>query len=269
MSRPGSPQGGLTRHLLLTASSALVLAPFAVMLAFVFSAPGAPDGLAAAARNLHSALTLVPFARFMANGALVALSVCALQILVAAPCGYALAKLAFPGRDLLFGLVVISLMIPQQVLALPLFLLLNTAGLLDTYAALILPFIISPLGIFLFRQVFKAVPDDIIHAARMDGLSEIQIVWRVMVPMATPTMAAFAILSIVSRWNDLFWPSVAILSERLMPPTLGILYFRNDEAGDQYGPLMAAALLVVAPLIAWFLLAQRRFIEGLTLGAVK
>jgi multiple sugar transport system permease protein len=243
----------------LALSSAVVLAPFGVMLTFALQSSD----------NFTKALVLVPFARFIFNGAFVSLAVCTLQILIAAPCAYALAKLEFRGRDVLFALVALSLMVPQQVLALPMFLMLNSVGLLNSYAALILPFTISPMAIFLFRQVFKSIPNDLIHAARLDGLSELAIVWRVMVPIASPTIAAFAILSIVSRWNNLFWPSIAVTDEALMPPTLGILYFRNDETGDEYGPLMAAAILVVLPLVGWFLLAQRRFVEGLSLGGVK
>jgi multiple sugar transport system permease protein len=253
----------------LAGSSAVVLVPFIIMLAFAFSVPSWTASNFAGQRSFARALAVVPFVRFLGNGAFVALCVCAIQILVAAPCAYALAKIPFRGRDLLFALVTVSLLVPQQVLALPLFLLLNSVGLLDTYAALIVPFAPSPFAIFLFRQVFKTIPDDIVNAARLDGLSEWAIVWRLMLPIAAPSVAAFAILSIVSRWNDLFWPSIAVTSERLMPPSLGILFFRNDEAGDEFGPLMAAALIVVLPLIAWFLAAQRRFVEGLSLGAVK
>jgi multiple sugar transport system permease protein len=257
------------RHVLLTGSSTVVLVPFIIMLTFAFSMPSWTGSRFAGLSNFSRALAVVPFGRFLGNGAIVAISVCALQILIAAPCAYALAKLTFRGRDIFFALVTLSLLVPQQVLALPLFLLLNRVGLLDSYTALILPFTPSPFAIFLFRQVFKAIPDDIVNAARLDGLSEWAIVWRVMLPMAAPSVAAFSILSMVSRWNDLFWPSIAVTSERLMPPTLGILFFRNDEAGDEYGPLMAATMIVVLPLIAWFLAAQRRFVEGLSLGAVK
>ena len=192
-----------------------------------------------------------------------------LQILVCAPAGYALAKLRFRGRDLLFALVLVGLLIPHQVLALPLFILAYRIGILDTYAALIFPFIVSPFGIFLFRQFFKAVPDDLVHAARLDGLSEAGIVWRVMVPIAWPAVVAFAIFSVVAHWNDLFWPLIAVRSEELMPPPLGIMAFKNEEAGSDYGPLMAGATLIVAPLVVAFLFAQRWFVDGLNLGAVK
>lgn len=182
---------------------------------------------------------------------------------------YALAKLKFRGRDVLFALVLIGLLIPYQVLALPLFVLGYTLGILDTYPALIFPFVVSPFGIFLFRQFFKAIPDDVVHAARLDGLSELAIVWRIMVPMALPAIIAFSIFSVVSHWNDLFWPLIAVRSEELMPPPLGVVAFRNEEAGSDYGPLMAGATIIVAPLVAAFLVAQRWFIEGTTAGSTK
>ena len=272
-----SPAGALGRHAALLASAAFMLMPFVWMVSLSLKSPGEvfqarfafwPETFHGV-ENYAKALTSVPLARFMANGAFVALSVLALQLLVAAPCAYALAKLRFRGRDTLFAIVLIGLLIPQEVLGLPLFVLFHLLGLLDTYAALILPFAVSPFAIFLLRQVFKTVPDDLVHAARLDGLSEASIVWRIMIPTAIPAVAAFAILSIISRWNNLFWPSIAISSEELMPPPLGIMFFRNEEAGNEYGPLMAAATLVVAPLIVAFLLAQRRFVEGLTAGAWK
>src|SRR5262249_14385194 len=160
------------------------------------------------------------------------------------------------------SLVLVALLIPQQVLALPLFIIAYELGLLDTYAALIFPFAVSPFGIFLFRQFFKSIPDDIVHAARLDGLSEFAIVWRIMLPMALRVVAAFAICWVVSHWNDLFWPLIAVQSQDLMPPTLGVVNFRNAEAGHDYGALMAGAVIVITPLVAAFLVAQRWFIEG-------
>ncbi len=265
------------RHAVLLGTTLFMVMPFVWMVSLSFKSPdeffqtrfGLWPETFHGIENYTRALTEVSLARFMANGAFVALSVLVLQILVAAPCAYALAKLRFRGSEALFALVLIGLLIPQEVLGLPLFILFHLLGLLDTYAALILPFAVSPFAIFLLRQFFKTVPDDMIHAARLDGLSELAIVWRIMVPTAMPALAAFAILSVISRWNNLFWPSIAISSEELMPPTLGIVFFHNEEAGNDYGPLMAAATLVVAPLIVAFLAAQRRFIEGVTMTSVK
>jgi multiple sugar transport system permease protein len=254
-----------------------MLVPFIWMVSLSFKPPGEifQTSFSILPQHWHAyenylkALTTAPLPRFLLNGAIVCAAILALQILVCAPCAYALAKLRFRGRETLFGLVLVGLLLPQQVLALPLFILAYKLGILNTYAALVFPFIVSPFGIFLFRQVFKSVPDDIVHAARLDGLSELSIVWRVMLPMALPAVIAFGILSVVSHWNDLFWPLIAVRSEQLMPPPLGIMAFKNEEAGSDYGPLMAGATIVIAPLVLAFLAAQKWFIDGLTTGGVK
>ena len=273
---PVSPHG-LLRHLVLLLSGALMLLPFVWMVSLSLKPPGeifqSSFSLLPvqwhAIENYTKALTAAPLPRFMLNGVIVCGAILALQILVCAPAAYALAKLSFRGRDALFALVLIGLLIPHQVLALPLFILAYQIGILNTYAALVFPFIVSPFGIFLFRQFFKTVPDDLIYAARLDGLSEFGIIWRVMVPIAWPAIAAFGIFSVVSHWNDLFWPLIAVRSEELMPPPLGIMAFKDEEAGSDYGPLMAGATLVVAPLIIAFLVAQRWFVEGIATGSVK
>ena len=260
----------LGRHGILLATAVFMLVPFIWMLSLSVKPPGELFQARFAllpqtfygVENYTEALTSVPLGRFMLNGVFVAATVVALQIAVAAPCAYALAKLRFRGRGVLFALVLISLLIPQEVLGLPLFILFHWLGLLDSYAALILPFAVSPFAIFLLRQFFKTVPDDLVHAARLDGMSELAIVWRLMLPAAMPAIIAFAILSVISRWNNLFWPMIAVSSQELMPPALGIVYFRDEEAGSAYGPLMAAATLVVTPLVLAFLLAQRRFVQG-------
>ena len=267
----------LLRHAALLITAALVLVPFMWMISLSIKPAGEifqetfsfwPEqfhGL----ENYTRALTDAPLPRYMLNGVIVCTAILVLQILVCAPFAYALAKLDFPGRNVLFALVLIGLLLPREVLALPLFVLAHWLGILDTYAALILPYVVSPFGIFLFRQFFKTIPDDVVHAARLDGLSELAIVWRIMVPMALPAVIAFGIFSVVSVWNNLFWPLIAVQSEHLMPPPLGILAFKDAEAGSNFGPLMAAATIVVAPLVICFLLAQRWFVEGLTSGAVK
>lgn len=267
----------LARHAVLIVTGGLMLLPFVWMISLSLKPPGEifrggfsllPDRWNAW-ENFTTALTAAPLPRFMLNGVGVCAAILALQILFCAPAAYALAKLNFRGRDVVFGLVLVALLIPHQVLALPLFILGYQLGLLNSYAALIFPFVVSPFGIFLFRQFFKGIPDDIVHAARLDGLSEFSIVWRIMLPMARPAVIAFSIFSVVAHWNDLFWPLIAVRQEELMPPSLGIMAFKNEEAGNDYGPLMAGATLVVAPLLIAFLCAQRWFIEGLTAGATK
>lgn len=219
--------------------------------------------------NLKVAFAKAELWRFLLNGVIVTVSIFVLQVLVALPAAYALAKLRFLGRDTLFALVLFGILIPPQATAIPVFLLLHKAGLLDSYAALVVPFTISVFGIFLMRQFFKTVPDDLIDAARMDGISEFGIVWRVMLPTAIPAVTAFGIFSVVAHWNDYFWPLIVLNSEHLRTPPLAVAHFRNAEAGTNYGPLMAAAIVIIATLVIAFLLAQRRFIEGITLTGIK
>ncbi|MCW1412983.1 carbohydrate ABC transporter permease [Rhizobium sp. 1AS11] len=267
----------IIRHAVLLITGALILVPFVWMVSLSIKPPGEifratfsfwPEqfyGL----ENYTKALTSSPLPCYMLNGIFVCGTILALQIAVCAPAAYALAKLNFPGRNLLFALVLIALLLPHEVLSLPLFILGYKLGILNTYAALIFPYVVSPFGIFLFRQFFKTIPDDVVHAARLDGLSELAIVGRIMVPMALPAVIAFGIFSVVSHWNSLFWPLIAVRDQSLMPPPLGIMAFKNEDTGSDYGPLMAASTIVVAPLIIAFLSAQRWFVEGLTGGAVK
>jgi multiple sugar transport system permease protein len=270
-----SPAGGLLRHGALIVTAAFALAPFVWMISL--SLKPTPEIFQPEFRlwpqtfhgfeNYRTALTTAPMHRFLLNGLFVCAAIFLLQMLVCVPCAYALAKLRFRGRDTLFSAVLIGLLIPPQALAIPHFVMLHLFGLLDTYAALILPWAISTFGIFLMRQFFRTVPDELIDAARLDGLGEFEIIWRIMLPTAVPALAAFGIFSVVAHWNDLFWPLIAVRSEELSTPALGILLFRDDEAGQFVGPLMAAAVIVAAPLVLAFLFAQRRFIDGISFTA--
>jgi multiple sugar transport system permease protein len=268
---------GLLRHVVLWGTAAFALLPFIWMVSLslkpadeIFQAdfhfwPSRFYGL----ENYRLALTSAPMLRFLFNGVLVCGLIFALQMLVCIPCAYALAKLRFRGKDTLFAAVLVGLLVPPQVLSIPHFILLYVFGVLDTYAALVIPWVFSAFGVFLLRQFFRSISDDVIHAARLDGLGEFEIIWRIMIPMSAPALTAFGIFSVVSHWNDLFWPLIAIRSESLSTPALGILLFRDDEAGQHYGPLMAATVIIVAPLLLAFLFAQRRFIDGLAMTAMK
>ncbi|MGR3434622.1 MAG: carbohydrate ABC transporter permease [Shimia sp.] len=220
--------------------------------------------------NYVTAFEKAPLLRYLMNGVIVTVSIFLIQVLVALPCAYALAKLRFWGRDAVFGLVLFCLLIPVHAIALPLYVMLAKLGLTNSYAALIIPWTISVFGIFLMRQFFMTVPDDLIDAARMDGMSELRIVWTVMLPTAVPALLAFGIFSVVAHWNDYFWPRIVITGDRsLFTPPLGLREFRGDADGDNYGPMMATAVVIVTPLIVAFLLAQKRFVEGITLSGMK
>ncbi|MGL4437943.1 MAG: carbohydrate ABC transporter permease [Bosea sp. (in: a-proteobacteria)] len=275
--KPGVIAVEMLRHALLLLGAAFMLFPFVVMVSTSLKPAGEifsptfsllPQTWAAV-ENYTTAFTRIPLGRFIFNGVFVGFLIFFFQALIAVPCAYALAKLRFRGRETIFAFVLLGLLIPPQAPAIPLYIGMWQLGLIDTYAALIIPSSISVFGIFLMRQFFRQVPDDLIHAARIDGLNEFAIVWRIMVPSAMPALVAFAVLSLVWNWNEYFWPLIAIQSTHLMTPPLGIAFFDNAEAGTNYGPLMAAAVAVTAPLIIAFLVAQRRFLEGFAVSGVK
>jgi multiple sugar transport system permease protein len=268
---------GFLRHTVLALITVFVLTPFLWMVSTSLKPPNEilTSELHWWPRQFHGyqnywdAFTTLPLGRYLLNGAMVTAAIFSLQVLIALPAAYALAKLKFWGRDVAFAVVLFCILIPFHAIAVPLFIQLHTLGLLNSYAALVLPFSISAFGIFLMRQFFMTVPDDLVDAARLDGMSEIGIVWRIMLPTAIPALTAFGIFSVVSHWNDYFWPLIAISNDKLFTPPLGVVAFRNDDAGNNYGPLMAAATIIIAPLVIAFLLAQRRFIEGIAFTGMK
>jgi multiple sugar transport system permease protein len=219
--------------------------------------------------NFTYALTQTDIPLFLWNGVLMVAGILFFQVLFAVPCAYALAQRRFAARGLIFALVLMALLVPFHVTAIPIFLGFAKIGILDTMWALILPFIPTAFGIFLFRQFFAQLPSDLFDAARVDGLSETAIVWRIAFPLAMPAATAFAIFSVTAHWNDLFWPLIATTDPNLATPPRGILYFRDQESGDNVGPLMAAAVIITAPLVVAFLLAQRKFIQGIAAGGLK
>jgi multiple sugar transport system permease protein len=272
-----SPLARVLRHLALMTGTVAMLGPFVVMLMTSFKPkaeifaptfhllPHSWGGTG----NYTTALTQVPLLHFLLNGAIVTAAIFLLQVLVNVPAAYALAKRRFRGRDAMFATVLVCLLIPYQAIALPIYILFFSTGILNTYASLVLPFTISVFGIFLMRQFFLGVPDDLIDAARIDGMSEYRIVWGVMAPTAMPALVAFGIFSLVAHWNDYFWPLIAVAREELYTPPLGIAFLKQNGEGTAYGPLMAAATIVITPLVLAFLVAQRRFIEGITFTGLK
>jgi multiple sugar transport system permease protein len=271
------PVWRFVRHAMLMTGAVAMLAPFFVMLMTSFKPKVeifAPEFHLmphhwGGTENYATALTQAPLLNFLLNGVIVTVAIFLLQVLVNVPAAYALAKRRFRGRDIMFGTVLVCLLIPYQAIALPIYILFFSSGLLNTYASLILPFTISVFGIFLMRQFFISVPDDLIDAARIDGMSEYRIVWGVMAPTAIPALVAFGIFSMVAHWNDYFWPLIAVSQEELYTPPLGVAFLKLNGEGTAYGPLMAAATIVITPLVLAFLLAQRRFIEGITFTGLK
>ena len=271
------PIARVARHVVLIAGGIVMIAPFAIMVLTSFKPQSEiltadfhmlPERWAMI-QNYSAATQKVSLLRYMLNGLVVTAAILMLQVLTSLPAAYALAKLRFRGRDTLFGLVLLCLLVPVHATAIPIYLLLYKTGILNTYGALILPFALSVFGIFLMRQFFMTVPDDLIDAARIDGMRDFGIVWRVMLPTAVPALIAFGIFSVIAHWNDYFWPLIAVSNEHLFTPPLGVAFFRENGGGTDYGPLMAAATVTILPLVVAFLIAQRRFIEGITFTGMK
>ena len=267
----------ILRLAVLSCAAAILLLPFVYMVGFslkpvdeIFAGGLSPIPREFAGfSNYIGALAREPLLRYLVNGAIVCAGILFFQLVFAVPCAYALAKFRFPGRSLMLGLVLFGLLIPIQATSLPIYIGLARTGLADTYAALIVPFTASVFAVFLFYQFLRTVPDDLLDAARLDGCTEVSIMLRIVLPLIMPAATAFGIFSVVSHWNDLFWPLIVIRSPELSTPPLGILAFRSEEAGDSYGELMAGTAIITAPLVVAFLVAQRRFIEGISLGALK
>jgi multiple sugar transport system permease protein len=263
-------------NLLLAAGAAILLLPFAWMLSLsvkeeheIFTSdlrffPERWDWT-----NYLEAFTTGHVGTFLVNGVIVTLAILALQILTIVPAAYVLARKEFRLKPLMFAAVLAVLLIPPQVTAIPVYLMIAQANLLDSYAALIVPFATGAFGIFLLRQGFRTLPQDLIDAARMDGAGEFYALWFILVPQLLPMIAAFGVFSIVVHWNDFFWPLLVITRIERATPPLGISIFASDEGGNDVGPMMASATLIVMPLMLAFLIARRRFVEGVTLSGLK
>jgi multiple sugar transport system permease protein len=224
--------------------------------------------------NFRDVFTLIPFPRYLLNSVIVTASIVGLNVLFGTAAAYAFAKLRFPGRDGIFFVLLLTLMVPFQVNLIPLYKIMvelhKAVPVLgaDTYFGLIAPSAIQVFGIFLMRQFLKSIPDEILESARMDGASEWRILRSIIFPLAAPGMATLAIFTFVGAWNDFLWPLIVTSSDdmRTLPVGLALLTRRNAVT---WGDTMAGTVVVAAPMIVVFLLLQRRFIEGLTAGAVK
>ncbi|WP_430521726.1 carbohydrate ABC transporter permease [Alloyangia pacifica] len=219
-------------------------------------------------QNYYDVLVAQPYIRYLTNSMIVCVGILVVQLATAVPAAYALAKLKFRGSTILLGTVIACLTVPINVTSIPIYLGLVKTGLLDTYLSMMFPFLVSVFAIFLFRQFFRAYPDSIIQAARVDGFTEIEIVLRLILPAAVPAAAAFSVFSFVSHWNDLYWPLIVVQSQEKMTATLSMMQYRSTF-DINYGRTFAAATVVTMPMILVFLFARRAFVRGITMSGVK
>lgn len=218
--------------------------------------------------NYTYILRELPFSLWFFNTILVAVLVTVGTVFIDALAAYAFAKKQFWARDFLFGLMLATIMIPGALLLIPAFLITNKLGLLNSYGGLIIPALANVLGVFLLRQFMQTIPEELEHAARIDGCSDFGVFWRIILPLSAPALATLSIVVFTSQWNNLVWPLVVLNDKDLYTLPLGLALLRS-EFQVNYGITSAAAFLSVVPLIIVFIFLQRYFLEGLTVGAVK
>ncbi|MFN6558256.1 MAG: carbohydrate ABC transporter permease [Nostoc sp. ChiSLP01] len=218
--------------------------------------------------NYQAAWQQGKFLLAFANSTLVAIAVTAFQILTSALAGYALARLKFRGRQALLLVVLATLVIPFQLLVIPIFLVLKWGHLINTYGALILPTAVNGFGIFLLRQYFQTIPLELEEAAAIDGANRLQILWRVMLPLARPALVTLFLFTFIGEWNDLFKPLVFTTRPELRTVQLALAEFQ-EQFTNSWPLMMAAVTIATVPVMVLFLIGQRQFIQGIATTGIK
>ena len=267
--------GRLLSWIVLSVAAFATVVPFLWMLGVAFRSPA--DLYADPGRlwpghwtgaGFHSVVTQLPFTRLAVNSIVFAGGTTVLLLLIDSLCAYALARLRFRGQNLIFWIVLLTLMVPFQVMLIPLFLTVFHLGWLNTFQGLIIPRSVSALGIFMLRQFFVKIPKELDEAARVDGAGPFRIYWQIILPLARPALASLFVIQFMALWNDFLWPLVISSSTdmRTLPSALTLF---SSQSGVDHAALMAGAAISLAPLAIAFLLAQRFFVEGIATTGIK
>jgi multiple sugar transport system permease protein len=275
--RPAVVVVGTLKYTGLTLGGLFMLLPFAWMI--VSSFMSAAEIMTRPLRWLPAELQFsnyealskaIPIGNMYANSMIVTISITLGVLLTSSLAGYGFAKFRFPGRDILFVLVLATMMIPFFVVLIPIFFLVRQLGWMDSYLGLIMPNIVTAFGIFLMRQYMMSLPDELLDAARIDGASEFAIYWRIVLPLAGPALGALAILAFVYHWNSFLWPLVIIRSRELATIPIGLNSLRVYASSPEVINLqMAGAALAIIPVVAVFAVLQRYFVRGIALTGIK
>ncbi len=227
-----------------------------------------PGALGYVFRNYVAAWQAAPFGRYFFNSAFTAVVQVFFGLLVASMAAFALARIPFWGREVLFIMILGTLMVPGEVLLIPNYVLLARLDWIDTYYALITPFIASAFGIFLLRQFFLTLPQELFDAARIDGASWTVQLWQIAVPLALPGLLTYGLFAFLGAWNALLWPLIVTNSDKMRTIQVGLRFF-VEEAGTDFGPMMAASTVAILPIIIGFFFVQQQFIEGIARSGLK
>jgi multiple sugar transport system permease protein len=234
--------------------------------ASMFPPPLVPNRMTV--EHYASLFTRLNLARSLFNSAILALAVTAISLIINSMAGYAFAKFRFRGRDSLFKLLIISMVIPAQVTMLPLFLMLNKLGLINTYLGVVIPGMASIFGIFLIRQFAMSIPDSLIEAARIDGASDLKIYWSIILPLCKPILVTLSIFTFMGTWNDFLWPLIVMTDDSMytLPVALANLSLEHVQDTEL---MMAGSVVTILPVLVIFAAMQKQYISGIMAGGLK
>ena len=260
---------------LLTALCLLVLVPFVWMISSslkhdnqVFTVPTQWIPREFVWSNYADIWTRIPMLAYLRNSAFLAITISFLQVLTGSFAAYGFSKLRFPGRDWLFLAYLATIAVPWQAYMIPQYLIMENLGLVNTHLSIILLQAFGAFGVFLMRQYYQSIPDELIEAARIDGLSEYGIWWRIMLPLSRPAIASLGLLTFVSTWNDYMGPFIYLTSNELWTVQLGLRSFVG-QFDAAYAMIMTGSVISVLPVVLVFLLGQRQFIQGIATSGLK
>jgi alpha-1,4-digalacturonate transport system permease protein len=218
--------------------------------------------------NYSGALERFPFLRYLTNSVVVTVVATAITLAINSMAAFALSKYRFPGRDAIFLVILGTLMIPLQVIMLPVYLVIAKLGMANSLLGIIIPPSATPTGVFLLRQYMLTIPDELIEAARMDGAGEFRIYWQVVLPLTRPALAVLTVFSIMWRWNDFLWPLIVINQDRLFTLQLGLARFRGELVTDWHY-VLAMTVLSIIPITLVFAVLQRYLVSGIATTGLK
>jgi len=220
-------------------------------------------------QNFANAWDAAPFARYFVNTVLLVTMILAAQLVIGTLAAYAFARYAFFGREAVFMLVLVQLMIMPDVLIVENYRTMSALGILDSIPAIGLPYMASAFGIFLLRQTFKTIPRELDEAARVEGAGGLQVLWKVYVPLARPVYVAYGLVSVSYHWNNFLWPIIVTNSVGSRPLTVGLQVFSSSDQGIDWSIITAATLMTSAPLLVAFLLFQRQFVQSFMRAGIR
>lgn len=261
-------------YLVLIISGLIFLYPFLWMISATFKPEVEIGSIELWSENFSlnsysTVFTCIPLGRAFLNSLFVSSCVTFSVILFTSIVGYALSRLRFVGRNLIFTIILFTMVIPFQLTMIPLYILMVKLGWIDTYLALIIPGMISPSGILLFRQFFLNVPEELIDAARIDGCNDLCILFRIMYPLSKPVIITVGLLTFMGVWNDVLWPIIVIRTRDLMTMPQMVTLFATSGQAELLGPQLAAATLLATPIILAYVFFQRYFIESMSTTGLK